>query len=143
MVPGHGQSYSSFPMSGAKMLNLYASKRYYAGCSDVKLSLRCYTKTFPNTCQKATDSSLNAGAECPITAPYGHPRVGGERYEPTRICPCKSHGFFEGYSCGHQFFIGVHRLFERFASKITSTVALLKTWLTCLNRAPQGQTFVN
>jgi len=48
-VPGDSQSYSSFPMSGAKTLNLYASQRYYAACSGVKLALRChswcYTKT--------------------------------------------------------------------------------------------------
>jgi hypothetical protein len=43
MVPGDGQSYSSFPLSGAKTLNLYASQRYYAGFSDVKLALRCHS----------------------------------------------------------------------------------------------------
>jgi hypothetical protein len=49
MVLGDSHSCSSFSMSGTKMLNLYASQRYYAACSDVMLAHRCYTKTFPNT----------------------------------------------------------------------------------------------
>ena len=39
--PRRRQSYSSFPMSGAKTLNKCASRRYYGACSDVKLALRC------------------------------------------------------------------------------------------------------
>ena len=40
-------------------------------------------------------------------SPNVHPRVGGvRRYEPTHICLCKSHGFFEGCWHGHHCFIG-------------------------------------
>jgi len=75
MVPGDGQSYSSFPMCGAKTLNLYASQRYYAACSDVKLALRCYswcytkppcaaTVILPTVCDHRPDSGHPY--RCPI-----------------------------------------------------------------------------
>jgi len=74
-VPGDGQSYSSFPTSGAKTLNLYASQRYYGSCSDVKLALRChswcYTKAsgattvvLPTVCAHRPDSGHSS--RCPI-----------------------------------------------------------------------------